>query len=963
MKKLFAASLAFTFVLISTISLYAQQTDTIKRMISFTTQNTVKLEVTFEKMPPANEKFNIKIADYSSGKVIFSQQLNASTVLKAENKMIFRINKLNVDSWFPTDPKLYNLTFTATNSGDKIQQLTQRIGFRFFEAKNGHLYLNGQPIFLRGIAINPPGRGIPDSIETSRKFAEDYIRFMKSIHVNIIRIPDDTTWYNVCDELGMMVFGGNYSGSVDGEKPPKDYAKAIRWYEDEKFAPIAHHPSLMIYAMTNETPFRGSSMPKWKKFLSYAHTELKKWDDTRVYIGDAGYGYGQSGDICDLHRYWGWYYSSPFTFLHIRNNADIIPVNKPKNQPVTFTECVGNYTGPGGQYNLTPDHKNPGSQLNWTGHAPWDLQAQLADEHQCFTFRHATEYFRQLRNINPDLSGLFPFTILFHNWNTIRNFVDMDPKAVTQQAKISYQPLLISWECFTPQAYAGATIHPVAHIINDDDYFSDLDNAVLIYQLCDKTNAALLSDTIKLPLIKYYGTYQKAINIKLPKIIAAGDYQLRGKIMKGDSLVSKNNYELFIAGDNYIHSAPLPQKEIWLYDPKGNTQKALNKLAVNRQMISSFDHLNNGNHILIIGENDADEKLKTSASLIQKFVKNGGRIICLRQDAAHLNNLNAILNYPLENIDMDLDTPVYPPPPRPSRNGYNINPELPDNLIFAGITRKQLRYWSDYTNWNESKTGFPAIYPVTDGFVLKDNNAIAATKILADYGPALDGIALAEMFNGKGSILLSGMDLVSRAGLDPVADRLLKNMIAYSATEKPHHIHPLIKAPIIWGDYASEKGLITGVTSGLLLNEKPKLEGAYSKIPLVIAKEGYEFAGHPGGFNSRPGLQYLPFGRRPFGPYHLRGFGNIPEPDQDNNNIGEGSFWCRVPAGKTTASTVVWNPSKKDLALTIDVNQQTVTKEIKAGEKIAVDCPINSTAIKMTFKGDRRLVLLQTSFN
>ena len=935
--------------------------NTIKRIITFTTQSSIKLEVTCATIPSTKTKFNITITDDKTGAIVFDKPVVASNINTAENKMIFYVSNLKVNEWTPVQPNLYQITFTANFSG-KVEQQNQRIGFRFFEAKNGNLYLNGHPIFLRGIAINPPGRGIPDSIETSRQFAYDYISFMKSIHVNIIRIPDDTTWYNVCDEKGMMVFGGNYSGSVDGEKPPKDYDKAVDWYENEKFASIASHPALMIYAMTNETPFVGDIYLRWKKFLSYAHDQLKKWDSTRVYIGNAGYGYGQSGDICDLHRYWGWYYSSPFTFLHIRYNEDIIPFKKENDQPVTFTECVGNYTGPGGQYNLTPDHKNPGSQLNWTGHAPWELQAQLADEHQSFTFRHAAEYFRQLRNINHDLSGLFPFTILFHNWNTIKNFVDMDPKAVTQQAKISYQPILISWECFTPEAYAGATLHPVAHIINDDDNFNDLNNAALVYQLQDNTDAILLADTIQLPLIKYYGTYEKNISLNLPHILPAGNYKLIGKIIQNNIPLSENYYDLFIAGKDYLSSSPAPQKQIWLYDPLGDTKNAFEKINIKSQSISTFSNLKTGNNILIIGENAADDKLKNNATLIKQFIKNGGRVVCLGQDEVHLENLNSILNCHLVNIKMNLDTPIYPPPPRPSRNGYNINVERWSSPVFAGIERENLVYWTDYTNWNESKQGFPAIYPVTNGFVLQNKNDIGSTAVLADYGPALDGIAVAEMFDGKGSVLLCGLDLVHRADIDPVADRIMKNIIAFTASRYEHEKYVLINSPVIWGDYASERGILTGINSGLLLNGKPRLTGSYSKIHLVIDKEGNEFAGHGGGFNTQPGLQYVPFGRRPFGPYHLRGFGDIPYPDKENNNIGEGTFWCSISAGKTKASTIVWNPSDENLVINISVNSQKVHKEIKAGEKVIVDCPVNSTNIKMSFNGDRRLVLLQTSF-
>ena len=145
----------------------------------------------------------------------------------------------------------------------------------------------------------------------------------------------------------LIVFGGNYGATVaKGVKTeakvaplvrvgdeedggfPADYDKGVSWYENDKLGSIAHHPSLMVYAMTNETPFAGARGEQWEKFLEYAYQKLKVWDNTRVYIANAGYGYGKSGDICDLHRYWGWYYSSPFTFLHIRDNAAIVPFPK-----------------------------------------------------------------------------------------------------------------------------------------------------------------------------------------------------------------------------------------------------------------------------------------------------------------------------------------------------------------------------------------------------------------------------------------------------------------------------------------------------------------------------------------------------------------------------------------------------------------------------------------------------------
>jgi hypothetical protein len=407
----------------------------------------------------SSNTFKAVIKSIKDGKIFWQGNIIPSVAPNEGGKhLAFTINNLKPTLWAPNNPYLYEITLQQFNKGVLKNSLKERVGFRSFERRGGNLFLNGKPIFLRGIAINPPGRGIPTKLETSREFALDYVKYMKSINVNIIRIPDAEEWFDVCDELGMMVFGGNYGGRVAGGETveaqakvgdetdggfPADYDKGVAWYENEKLGSIAHHPSLMVYAMTNETPFAGKRAELWEKFLDYSYKKLKKWDETRVYIANAGYGYGKTGDITDIHRYWGWYYSSPFTFLHIRDEAKINPYPS-KHQPLTFTECVGNYTGPDGRYNLTPAHKNPSSQLAWTGHERQDLQAQLADYHQSFTFRQATESFRQLRSVNPDLSGVFPFTIMFYNWNTIKKFDDMKPKPVTDQVKLSYQPILLT---------------------------------------------------------------------------------------------------------------------------------------------------------------------------------------------------------------------------------------------------------------------------------------------------------------------------------------------------------------------------------------------------------------------------------------------------------------------------------------------------------------------------------------
>lgn len=892
----------------------------------------------------------------------------------AENGVLrFESGPLEVAAWTPADPALYQVTLQIADQSGRHETVTQRIGFRTFETKNGQLWLNGKPVFLRGLAINPPGRGIPGELEQSRAFAEDYVKFMLRHHVNIIRIPDDETWYDVCDELGMMVFGGNYSGNALGKEdpavdemdtkgPPRDRAGSARWYRETKFHPISHHPSLMVYALTNETPYAGALGEAWHAFHSAMYEQLRQWDPTRLYIANAGYGLGRTGDICDLHRYWGWYYSSPYTFLHLRD-APVVTMPE-KVQPLTFTECVGNYGGPDGRVNLSPNHKNPISQQSWTGHAASREQAQLFHAHQAFTLRQATELFRRLRPHNRELSGVFPFTILFQNWHTVADFDEMQPRPVTRQMRASYAPILLSWELYTTQVYAGTELKPIIHLVNDADDFADLRDATVRYELRDGSETTVAAGSFAVPMLAYYATARHPVSLALPAALSTGTYRLVGTIEQGGKIVSENRMEVFVASPAYARTGRPPAQAVRLIDPRGDAAKAFARLGLPHTVMAADADLDAADTPLVIGEAAIGALAEKQISAVAAFAARGGRVLVLRQPHTDAEALNRLLPAKVRLPSMDLDDPNYPPPARPSYQGMNINPERPDHPVFAGLDRLRLQSWSDYTGWDETKPGFPKVYPVGDTFVLENKGDIRTTAVLANHSVGLEGIALAEFHSGRGSILLSAFDLVARTGLDPVADRLLANLVSYTAGDTGHDTHVLIEAPIIWGEYDTEHGVLTGINSGLMLNSRPALTGMYRPIKIVVHRDGHEFAGSAGGWNTRPGIQYVPYGRRPFGPYVHGGWSGTPLPVDRQNPVGEGRFWCRIPAGKTVVTHRVFNPSAASLEISVIANGRETVATLAPNETRAVDVPLASgtTNVENTIRGDRRLVLLETSY-
>jgi beta-galactosidase len=354
--------------------------------------------------------------------------------------------------------------------------------------------------------------------------------------------------------------------------------------------------------------------------------------------------------------------------------------------------------------------------------------------------------------------------------------------------------------------------------------------------------------------------------------------------------------------------------------------------------------------------------LRAASESIKKIVANGGRLLVLRQDSLHLPFINPLLDHPLVNNNIDIDNPIYPVSAKSPRNGYYINPERPEHPVFNGISREQLRVWSDYTDWNETKPGFPAIKPVTDGFTFTDKNDVGNTAILGNYSSGLQAIALAEQFQGNGSITICGLDLAHRVNIDPVAKRLLLNLLKYTSTATGHYKYPLINSPIMWGDYETEHGVVTDLYSGFLVNATPRIPTNYLGKGIVVTKEGYELAGGvKGGFNTRPGIQYVANGRRPFGPF-VQSTGGQPLP-QEGTKEGIGKFWCSIPEGQNLATSIIWNPGKEPLEIKVKVNDLPEIKQlIAAGEKVSVQTPVDRSNVSITYTGDRRLVVLETAF-
>lgn len=854
------------------------------------------------------------------GNILWEGPLGESRGWRSGRTTVVReVKDLKPALWDLQNPNLYTLTVTAMRADTPVAGKTVRFGFRSFVTRNGQFFLNGRRLFLRGNAINPPGRGLAPGVLTDPAFADAYLRDLKSRNVNLVRIGADgaEVWLDACDALGMLVFQGRYGAPPGGRAtaPPMDFDASLALYKAGYFAAHVRHPSVVINILSNEMPWRGALGDAFTRFFDRACRALRAWDPNRLLIANAGFGRGRSGDINDQHPYAGWYGGTFLGYLQYRAVTGRV-------QPITLSETVGAYTQPDGRFQIAG--KQLAAALTWAGHSATPQRDGLA--YQAFLAGQIIEMFRRLRVFNPRLAGVMPFTDIFTHWEGVTQFEQMGPKPVADQMRTSYQPVLLSWEMWTPHVYAGAILRPVAHIVNDDDGGSDVTGATLVVTLAVVgSDTAVYTRRFVLPSIPYYQTMSLPLALTLPAELPSGDYALHGRIEQGGKTISTNRTDLFIAAP----LEPSPPSAFDLYDPSGNTAHALALLGVPTRRVNTFAALSPG-HVLVIGEGAWDTAAAEQQDKLQAFVQAGGRVLLLRQDPRSLARSGAWLGAQARFA---------------AATGMYINPERPNHPVFAGIPRERLRVWSDPSGWDERRPGTPAVAPVTLGFSLAAPGDLGRTAILADFGRGLASIALGEVFTGQGSVLICGFDLVSRAHLDPIADRLLHNLVVYTGTDAGHDARPLIDEPIVWGDYASERGLVGGPQFGLLVNVSGDSEDHSAGVGLSESVS-------------------VPAGRRPFGPFSYNGNCHIVE-GNPASPIGTGVFFARFPAGRRQLLTTVRNPGKKPAQMSVAINgvaADTVT--VKAGTTIICTTPLpDSTAeAAVRYTGAKTLVLVRTEF-
>ena len=163
-------------------------------------------------------------------------------------------------AWTAETPYLYTLKLALLDKqGSVVEQVQQRIGFRWVSVENGQLMVNGKPIRLRGVNRHEHDPKLA-RVMTEEMMQRD-IRLMKLANVNAVRTshyPNVSRWYELCDSAGIYVMDeadcethglrGTLTSTPDWNAAFLD--RAVRMTERDK-----NHPSIIFWSLGNESGF------------------------------------------------------------------------------------------------------------------------------------------------------------------------------------------------------------------------------------------------------------------------------------------------------------------------------------------------------------------------------------------------------------------------------------------------------------------------------------------------------------------------------------------------------------------------------------------------------------------------------------------------------------------------------------------------------------------------------------
>ncbi len=257
-----------------------------------------------------NAEVRIKILSKEGKEIVSKTEIVES--FPGENTIQWSLPIKNAEYWSTKNPYLYTAEVTILKDGEISDSWTHRFGMREFTVVNDEFYLNGESIYLKAAffeGLYPVGLAYPDS----REMAIKEIKLAKEAGFNMIRPwrkPAPQMWLDLCDEMGVLTVG---SLAVECMHRPISTPRLPFVVENELRQTILSNRNrtcIVQWELFNEI-----NRPILSQLLNSMSFLARELDPTRMILDESG-GWGEGANIYlpfertpkkfnDIHHYSG----------------------------------------------------------------------------------------------------------------------------------------------------------------------------------------------------------------------------------------------------------------------------------------------------------------------------------------------------------------------------------------------------------------------------------------------------------------------------------------------------------------------------------------------------------------------------------------------------------------------------------------------------------------------------------
>ncbi len=271
---------------------------------------------------------------------------------RPENRL--RLSIAHPQLWSPETPYLYELTIQLYDGETLLDTAATYFGMRKVETRDGQVYLNNEPVYLRMVLDQGYWRAGIYTPTSAEDYAED-IRLMKESGFNGVRKHqkiEDPYFYYHCDRLGLLVWAEMPSCYIYDETGVQNITR--EWQAVVRR--LYNFPSIMAWVPMNESwgvealhsRTRTDARPQYHLQALYYAT--KALDSTRLVVGNDGWQQANTDliaiheytqDAVDLVRRFRRFQADPAAAAFSHGRPVLLPGFAYEGQPILVTEYGG----------------------------------------------------------------------------------------------------------------------------------------------------------------------------------------------------------------------------------------------------------------------------------------------------------------------------------------------------------------------------------------------------------------------------------------------------------------------------------------------------------------------------------------------------------------------------------------------------------------------------------------------